>query len=315
MKVYSNPDTYNGADTVITIGMFDGVHEGHKQLLSHVIDVSNEISASSTVVTFWPHPRLVLSQEEANLQFITTLDEKTKLISQIGVQQIILLPFTPNLASLSAEEFISDVLIEKLKMKHLVVGFNHRFGKDRLADYEAYKKLAQKYGFGISKVAAVESDNAEISSTVVRQLLNEGEIEKANRILGYAYSIFGTVAGGQQLGRKIGFPTANVSPNEHYKLIPAKGVYACMVKVMGKDYGGMLNIGVRPTVSNQEDKLTIEVHILDFNQQIYSEEILVTFIKKVREEQKFSGLDALIDQIKQDEIQIRNVLNNFNIKS
>ena len=311
MKVFSNPDSYKGGDTVVTLGMFDGVHAGHKKLLSHVIDISQEKSLIPTVLTFWPHPRMVLKKDEDSLQFITTLDEKTVVISQQGIEQLFLLQFNKDLASKTAEEFIVEILIGKVKMKHLVVGYNHRFGRDRVHDYNVYKQLAEKYGFTISRVEAVHEGDIAVSSTVVRNLLNEGRVQKANKILGYNYSIFGTVTGGQKLGRKLGYPTANIKPNEHYKLIPGKGVYACFINVMGKQYGGMLNVGVRPTINSSDYELTIEVHILDFNQDIYSEEVTVSFIQKVRDEEKFSGLDTLVAQLKVDEQNIRKILNEY----
>ncbi len=313
MKVYSNPESYSGTGTVVTLGMFDGVHAGHKKLLSHVMDISQEKLLSPTVLTFWPHPRMVLKKNDDTLQFITTLDEKTIIISQQGIEQLFLLPFTKELASKTAEEFIVDILIDKIKMKHLVVGYNHRFGRDRVHDFAVYQQLAQKHNFTISRVEAVYEDNIAVSSTAVRNLLNEGKVKAANKILGYNYEIFGTVTGGQKLGRKLGYPTANIKPNENYKLIPGKGVYACKVNVIGKEYGGMLNIGVRPTVNSNDYDLTIEVHILDFNQDIYSEEVTVSFIQKVREEQKFSGLDELKAQLRKDELDIRKLLENHNL--
>ncbi|WP_066630094.1 bifunctional riboflavin kinase/FAD synthetase [Labilibacter marinus] len=307
MKIYSDPDSFTDKNVVLTIGMFDGVHEGHAKLLEHVVDQAKKKNAKSAVLTFWPHPRLVLQQDTSDLQFITTLDEKTKIISEKGIDNLILLPFSKELANLTAEQFITDILIKKIGLSHLVVGYNHRFGKDRIADFNAYKGYSEKHGFGISKVDAVFKNETSISSTVIREYLLEGKIAEANELLGYRFSIFGTVKGGQKLGRKLGYPTANITPNEHYKLIPSSGVYACLVHVMGKPYGGMLNIGVRPTV-NSDKALTIEVHILDFNQDIYSEEIEVTFISKVRDEKKFDGLDALVHQLKLDEVTIRKVL-------
>lgn len=307
MKVYSDPDSFTDKNVVLTIGMFDGVHEGHAKLLEHVVDQAKKKNAKSTVLTFWPHPRLVLQQNTDKLQFITTLDEKTKIISEKGIDNLILLPFSKELANLTAEQFITEILIKKIGMSHLVVGYNHRFGKDRIANFESYVAYSKKHSFGISRVDAVYKSETSISSTIIREFLLSGNIEEANGLLGYRFSIFGTVKGGQRLGRKLGYPTANITPNENYKLIPSSGVYACLVHVMGKPYKGMLNIGVRPTV-NTDKALTIEVHILEFNQDIYSEEIEVTFISKVRDEKKFDGIEALISQLKQDEVTIRKVL-------
>lgn len=308
MKVYSNPNTYNGNNTVVTIGMFDGVHVGHKVLIDHVIQKSREINGQSAILTFWPHPRLVLNKSKDELQFITTLDEKTKKISQQGIEHLLLLPFSKELANMTAEDFIKEVLIKKIGMKHLVVGYNHRFGKDRIHDFDSYLALSHKLGFSLSRVDAVSINDQVISSSVIRNFLIQGDIEPANQMLGYSFSIFGTVHGGQQLGRKLGYPTANIVPNEHYKLIPSMGVYACRVLVMGKQYGGMLNVGVRPTIGRVNEKPTIEVHILDFNQNIYSEEIELIFVKKIRDEQKFKDVNVLKDQLQQDEVMIRKIL-------
>ncbi len=311
MKIYSDTNEYNDKSTVVTIGMFDGVHSGHKKLLDHVIQVSENESLISSVVTFWPHPRMVLKKgDSGNLQFITTIDEKVRLISSQGIEQIFMLAFTMEIANLTAEEFVVSVLIEKLKMKHLVVGFNHRFGKDRMHKYEDYKKLAEKYNFNISRVEAAYDEGDAISSTVIRNFLKVGNIPEANKMLGYEFNVFGTVKGGQKLGRKLGYPTANIQPNESYKLIPSKGVYACYLDVIGKRYQGMLNVGVRPTVTSNKEEITIEVHILDFHQDIYSEEVLVTFIEKIREEKKFESLDALKEQLRKDENTVRALFSN-----
>lgn len=307
MKVYSNPDNFSDKNVVVTIGMFDGVHMGHTKLLEHIVEHAKLVNGKSAVLTFWPHPRVVLNQEPESLEFITTLDEKTKIISEYGVDYLILLPFSKALANLTAEEFIKDILIRKINMTHLAVGYNHRFGKDRVADFETYTNISTKLNFGLSRVEAVYKNDKAISSTLVRNLLNQGKIGEAKHMLGYSFSISGTVNSGQQLGRKLGYPTANIKPNENYKLIPSIGVYACTVRVMGKRFGGMLNIGIRPTVNNNKE-LTIEVHILNFNQDIYSKEIEVTFIKKVRDEIKFDGLESLVAQLKEDEVEIRKIL-------
>ncbi len=307
MKIFSNPDTFSDTNIVLTIGMFDGAHLGHAKLLDHVINQAQRLGGKSALISFWPHPRLVLNKEPESLQFITTLDEKIKIISAYGIDYLILLPFNDELANYTAERFIQDILIKKIRMSHLVVGYNHRFGKDRVADYDTYLDISKRLGFGLSRVEAVFKNNKAISSTRIRNLLNKGKIEEAKLMLGYDFSIYGTVKGGDKLGRKLGYPTANITPNENYKLIPSIGVYACVINVMGKRYGGMLNIGVRPTVTAL-NQLTIEVHILDFNQDIYSEEIEVIFITKIRDEKKFDGMESLILQLNADEIKIRKVL-------
>ncbi len=313
MKVYSNLDTFSENNVVLTIGMFDGVHKGHAAILRHVVEKAKSKNLKSAILSFWPHPRIVLNKEPENLQFITTLDEKTKIISEHCIDYLILLPFTKEISNMSAEEFISKVLINKIGLKHLVVGYNHRFGKDRIADYNTYLEISNKLEFELSKEEAVYLEGKAISSTKIRDLITNGKIEEGNQMLGYNFSIFGTVMGGQKLGRRLGYPTANIKPNEKYKLIPSIGVYACFVHVMGKTYGGMLNIGIRPTV-NSGKNISIEVHILDFDQDIYSEEIEVTFIKKVRDEKKFAGIDNLTNQLKKDENLIRHILINYSNK-
>ncbi len=308
MKVYSDPNTFNDSNVVLTIGMFDGVHLGHSKLLEHTMQKANALNAKSVVLTFWPHPRIVLNKANpGELQFITTLDEKTKLISEKNIDALILLPFSREIANLTAEKFIQDVLIKKLGMKHLVVGYNHRFGKDRVGDYEQYLQIGKKLGFSVSKVDAALFDDKEISSTYIRNQLNLGQVKNANQMLGYQFSIFGTVTGGQKLGRRLGYPTANIIPNEQYKLIPAIGVYACKVHVIGQNFKGMINIGKRPTVDNT-DEISIEVHIFNFNQDIYSEEIEVFFVDKIREEMKFNSIEDLKLQLKKDESAAKHIL-------
>lgn len=308
MKVHSDLSKFKAQRPVITIGMFDGVHTGHRVLLKRLTEKAKAVDGESVVITFWPHPRMVLKQDADKLRFLTSPEERTKLFGQLGIDHLVLIPFSLELANLTAEEFIQQILIDKLHIYHLMVGYNHRFGKGRQHSYEEYQAFANKYNFTISMVEAVLTDGMQTSSTDIRQHLLAGEMRAANKILGYQYTVSGRVVGGQQLGRRIGYPTANIEVEEPHKLIPPDGVYAVKVRVEGKDYGGMLNIGFRPTVNHNVDHRSLEVHIFDFNHDIYSEEVELEFIQRVRDEQKFADVDELIAQLQKDEAVIRPIV-------
>lgn len=307
MQIHPSIETYSGPPPVLTMGTFDGVHPGHLALLRELVRLAKALNTVSLVLTFWPHPRLVLGHDPEKLRLLNTLKEKTRILSETGVDHLVVLPFTTELARLSASEFTTRILAEQLKTRHLLVGFNHRFGKDGVRS-EELDALATRLGFGLSRYQAVEIDGQRPSSTRIRQLLLEGRIPEANALLGYAYSITGRVVGGQQLGRRLSYPTANLQVNERAKLLPPDGVYACRVRITGKTFGGMVNIGVKPTVNTQMDHRSVEVHILDFKEDIYSEEISLEFLHKTREEMKFEGLEALKTQLGKDETEIRKLL-------
>ncbi len=308
MKVHSDFSKFKAQRPVITIGMFDGVHTGHRVLLKRLTDKAKAVGGESVVITFWPHPRMVLKQDADKLRFLTSPEERTKLFGQLGIDHLVLIPFSLELANLTAEEFIQQILIGKLNIHHLMVGYNHRFGKGRQHSYEEYQEFAKKYNFSISMVEAVLTDGMQTSSTDIRKHLQAGEMKAANKILGYQYTVSGRVVGGQQLGRRIGYPTANIEVEEPHKLIPPDGVYAVKVHVEGKLFGGMLNIGYRPTVNHNVDHRSLEVHIFDFNRDIYSEEVELVFIQRVRDEQKFANVDELIAQLQTDETCIRAIV-------
>ena len=307
MQIHPSIETYSGPPPVLTMGTFDGVHPGPLALLRELVRLAKALNTVSLVLTFWPHPRLVLGHDPEKLRLLNTLEEKTRILSETGVDHLVVLPFTTELAQLSASEFTTRILAEQLRTRHLLVGFNHRFGKDGVRS-EELDALATRLGFGLSRYQAVEIDGQRPSSTRIRQLLLEGRIPEANALLGYAYSITGRVVGGQQLGRRLSYPTANLQVNERAKLLPPDGVYACRVRITGKTFGGMVNIGVKPTVNTQMDHRSVEVHILDFKEDIYSEEISLEFLHKTREEMKFEGLEALKTQLGKDETEIRKLL-------
>ncbi|MCT4589202.1 MAG: bifunctional riboflavin kinase/FAD synthetase [Carboxylicivirga sp.] len=308
MKVHTDLQKFEAIRPVITIGMFDGVHSGHRVLLKRLTDKAKEAGGESVVITFWPHPRMVLKQDEDKLRFLTSPEERTKLFGQLGIDHLVLIPFSLELSNLTAQEFIKQILIDKLKIHHLMVGYNHRFGKGRQHSFEEYQSFAKEYNFTISLVEAVLTDGMQTSSTDIRNYLLNGNMKAANRILGYQYMVSGRVVGGQQLGRRIGYPTANIEVEEPHKLIPPDGVYAVKIRVEGKLYGGMLNIGYRPTVNHNVDHRSLEVHIFDFKRDIYSEEVEIEFIQRVRDEQKFSNVEELKAQLKKDEESIRAIV-------
>jgi len=307
MQIHSSLNDYSGSSPVITMGTFDGVHPGHKALLEKVKELAVAGHTESLVITFWPHPRQVLLQDAEKLRLLTTLEEKTKLISETGIDHLMVLPFTAELAALTAQNFTENILVNKLHVKHLVTGFNHKFGKGGIT-FKELTELSRKHNFKLTQFRHIDVNGDHPSSTKIRHLLLEGNIEGANHLLGYSYAISGTVIGGQRLGRTIAYPTANVLLQERSKLVPPDGVYACRVKVTGKLFYGMVNIGIRPTVNHQMDHRSIEVHILDFHRDIYSEEIVVFFEKRIRDEMKFSGIDTLKEQLQKDEIIIRQIL-------
>ncbi len=289
------------------MGMFDGVHRGHSALLKGLKALADACKGESVVLTFWPHPRLVLGHDAETLQILTTLEEKTHRISEAGIDHIVIVPFTKALSALSAEDFLREYLIRKLGLFHLVVGFNHRFGH-KGTSFDELERLSVKYGFKLTQYKRVLVDGLKPSSTVIRNLISAGDVWEASRLLGHFYSLKGRITGGRQLGRKMGYPTANIRIEDPIKLIPRDGVYACRVRLLGRWFGGMINIGYRPTVETAGSNHSLEVHILDFNRDVYSEEILVEFIARTRDETQFPDIEALKQQLKRDEVEIREVL-------
>lgn len=307
MQIYTSLDSYKGPRPVVTMGTFDGMHPGHRALLEKLKELARRENTRAMVISFWPHPRIVLEHDAEKLRLLTTLEEKTRMIQDTGVDDLMIVPFSKELADLTAEEFVDEILVKKLNILHLLIGYNHRFGKGGTS-FEQLIAISHTFGFEISQFKHIDVTGLTPSSTSIRNLLLDGRIPEANFMLGYRYTITGRVTGGMKLGRKLMFPTANLEISEKAKLIPPDGVYACVVKVRGTYYGGMVNIGVRPTVSEQMDHRTIEIHILDFDKEIYSEELSVSFITKTREEKKFASLDELRQQLVKDEVEIRRIL-------
>jgi riboflavin kinase/FMN adenylyltransferase len=299
MQIYQGIESFKpGGNAVVTVGTFDGVHSGHMEIFRKMADDARAISGETVVITFHPHPRLVIHPDSKYLKFINTQEKKYELIAEAGIEHLIVIPFTREFSNLSSAEFVRRYLVEKVGVKKLIIGYDHHFGKDRLGGFYDLKGLGKIHGFEVEEVGMKTIDGIPVSSTKIRNALNEGDVKLANLLLGYNYSITGKVVYGNRIGRTIGFPTANIELQDEFKLISAVGVYACRVEWSGKNYKGMGNIGYRPTI--EKGDLTIEVHIFDFDQEIYGETITIFFIERIRDEIKFENLAALRHQLVQD---------------
>jgi len=265
LKVFNDISGFHATNPVVTIGIFDGVHLGHREVISKLQKVSSESSGESVVFTFYPHPRLIVASNEDTLRLLTTQEEKITILRKIGIDHLVIYPFTDEFSKLSYDEFVKDILVDKMHLNYLVIGYDHKFGQNRQGDFNSLKKLSLEFGFEIERLDELTLENIVVSSTKIRNALDEGDISKANQFLGYRYILMGRVIEGKQLGRKLGFPTANIETYDKHKLIPRDGVYAVKVEHEGKSYKGMLNIGVRPTVNFNADHRSIEVHLFDFD--------------------------------------------------
>ncbi|MGQ1908802.1 bifunctional riboflavin kinase/FAD synthetase [Marinifilum sp. RC60d5] len=300
MKIYTDLKDFSAINPVVTIGTFDGVHLGHRKVIRRLQELAHKVKGETVIFTFYPHPRLVLNKENNGLRLINTLEEKKVLLEAAGIDHLVVYPFTKEFSQLSYIEFVEQILVKQLGMKYLVVGYDHRFGHNREGKYEDLKVFADQLNFKIERQDVLNMDAINVSSTKVRTAISEGDIKMANKYLGYRFFIKGDVIDGKKLGRTLGFPTANIDPQESYKLVPKDGVYAVKVDVDDTRYLGMLNIGVRPTVNNQLDNRSIEVHILDFDQDIYYKNITIRFYQRIRNEQFFKSIDELKEQLAKD---------------
>ena len=311
MKIFNDFSLIaNIPNPVLTIGTLDGVHIGHQKIIKQLNEEAEKIGGESVLFTFFPHPRMVLSPENHGLKLIQSQEEKLEKLSQMGLQNCIVYPFTVEFSQLTAFEFVRDFLVKQLNVKKLVIGYDHQFGKNREGSISYLKTVSKEFNFDVIEIPAQEIDEVNVSSTKIRDAILKGEIELANEFLGVPFQLSGKVVKGKALGRTIGYPTANIEMNSDLKLTPAKGVYAIKVFVKGKWYGGMLNIGFRPTIS-EESNQTIEVHIFDFADNIYGENVTVQFLSKWRDEMKFNGVEELKNQLKKDEEIIRHIVANF----
>ena len=308
MKVYNNLSDYiKVPNAIVTIGTFDGVHLGHQAILKDMVCAAKEIGGETVVITFYPHPRQVLNIDSSNLRFINTQEEKLKHLEKLGIDNVIVVNFTKEFSLISSETFISDYIVKNIAPVKLVIGYDHHFGKNRTGDFNQLHEMKNKYGFELQRIAVQDVENIAVSSTKIRHSLKQGDIEHANALLGYQFTYIGNVISGNRIGREIGYRTANLSINKEYRLIESSGVYATYVDYNDTTYKSMTYIGRKPTI-NDDDIENIEVHIFDFNDDIYDKNIKVRFVSKIRDEYKFDSLDALKKQIEIDEIKIKEIL-------
>lgn len=297
LKVFRNFSDYTSQKPLaLSLGMFDGVHLGHKSIIDELIKIGSEKNLETSVLTFWPHPRFVFNPNE-NLKLLNTLDEKKSLMEKYGIDTLFLKEFDEEFRNLTGEEFVRQILVDKLNIKYLIIGYDHSFGKNKSGNFELLQRLSKELDFEVEQMEAINIHENNISSTKVRNALLAGNIEEANEMLGYSYSVSGTVVHGKKIGRTIGYPTANIE-TDSIKLLPKKGAYIVEVLVKDKLYKGMLSIGTNPTVNGE--KLTVEVYILDFQGDIYDEKITVAFRDFLHDEIKFEGLERLIERLDED---------------
>lgn len=300
VKIYSSISEFKTNKRIVaTLGTFDGVHVGHQMILKKLTDAAKQMNAESLVLTFFPHPRMVLKQDHG-IQLLNTLDEKKELLEQLGLDNLVIQKFDMDFANLTAEEFVKKVLVDTFNISKIIIGYDHRFGKNRTADINDLKNFGNQYGFEVEEISAQEIDHVSISSTKIRTALEEGNIKKANEFLGHNYFFSGIVVHGKKLGKKLGFPTANIKIAETYKLIPKNGIYIVESELDGQKVKGMMSIGINPTFEGHP--YSIEVNYLDWEGDLYGKTIKVSILDRIREEMKFENLENLISRLKQDEV-------------
>lgn len=301
MKIYNHFSEFKKLENaVVTIGTFDGVHFGHQKILKRLCELAKSTGGESVILTFFPHPRLIIDPENQQLKMINTVEEKAKILANLGVDHLIITPFTRDFSNLTPAEYINQILIDTIGVKNIIVGYDHRFGKDRQGGMSDLQEFAGIYGFAIEEIPEQDINDVAVSSTKVRTALLDGDVALAATYLGYNFSIHGRVIKGDKIGRTIGFPTANIFVEETYKLIPSDGIYAVTVELNATVYKGMAYIGQRPTINGMTRN--IEVNIFDFNQEIYGQLITMNFLKFLRHDVKFTGLEALKDQLHEDKL-------------
>lgn len=320
MKIYRNLDEFEPLENaIVTIGTFDGVHIGHQKILKRLVNCAKESGGESVLLTFFPHPRLIINPDDEGLRLINDIDEKTHQLALAGLDHLIITPFTRDFSNQSAEEYIRNVLVNKLGTKSIIIGYDHHFGKDRKGSIKDLIHFSSIFDFQVQEIPKQDIDDVAVSSTRIREALIKGDILTANKYLGYPFELTGTVIRGDQIGRQIGFPTANIHVHEPHKLIPAYGIYAVEVEIFpeltGIAYGmydspkpettkkGMCYIGTRPTVDGMNRK--IEVNLLDFKENLYTKTIRIKFLEFIRHDERFDSLEAMQEQIKIDEEKIR----------
>ena len=309
MKIYQSTINFStNRKTIITIGTFDGVHLGHQSILKKVVEAKENNTYESSLLTFFPHPRMVL-QQDTSIKLLNTIDEKAELLDKFGIDNLIIHPFDAAFSNLSAEEFVKEILIDRLNIHKIIIGHDHRFGKNRTADISDLILFGKKYGFEVEQINAHEIDEIAISSTKIRKALMEGNIKLANQFLGYSYFISGKVIEGKKIGRTLGFPTANIQINESYKLLPKNGVYIVFSEINDIPYFGMMNIGKNPTIG--ENDQSIEVHYFDMSENIYNKKLKISILEHIRDERKFNSLSDLQAQLEKDKLFSLNYIQNL----
>ena len=307
MKVYSSIEEFQNVERpIVTTGTFDGVHYGHRKIIDRLKQVAQNCDGETVLLTFSPHPRMVLFPDDQDLKLLNTIEEKKQLLEKAGVQHLIVHPFTKEFSRISSINFVRDILINELKTHKLVIGYNHHFGRNREGSFEYLQESAPVYGFEVEEIPVQLLNNMGVSSTKIRKALYHGDVETAAEYLGYQYQLSGTVVKGNAIGRTIGFPTANLELGNAKKIIPADGVYAVWVTVDGTSYKGMMNIGKKPTINNQAR--TLEAHLLEFEQDIYSKGITMQFVKRIRDEITFYELSELKEQLEKDRALVSTIL-------
>jgi riboflavin kinase / FMN adenylyltransferase len=308
MKVWNIDDSFLLKRPVATIGIFDGVHSGHRFILDHLKNQAEVHGGETVVVTLWPHPRIVLNKELHDFKLLHTREEKILEMERYGIDHLVIVPFDREIASLTACDFVQKYLVNRLGVEVLLVGYDNRFGKDRKGDPEGLEMCAEKNKYRIEKLPEFQSEQGTVSSSNIRESILKGNLVSAREMLGYHYYLAGGIVEGNHIGRQMGFPTANIHPQDPYKLIPMNGVYAIRCELRGVTFSGMLNIGFRPTIDSAMAVKTIEAHLFGVTGDFYDEEVVIHFVKRVRDEMKFSGLDALKQQLQKDKTIIQGLL-------
>ncbi|PSR53757.1 riboflavin biosynthesis protein RibF [Adhaeribacter arboris] len=295
------------SQAVVTSGTFDGVHKGHQKILQRLIQITQQTNGQSVVITYWPHPRLVLHPETQNLHLLSTIEERIEQLAAFGMDYLLIIPFTREFANLDSEQFITQILVNTIHTKKLVIGYDHRFGRNRMGSFEYLRQHAPELGFEVEEIPRQDIDHVAVSSTKIRTALEQGEIQIANAYLGRYYSLRGTVVKGKQLGRTLGYPTANLDVSDQHKLIPKQGIYTVQVKIQEQVLGGMLSIGTNPTVGGIHQ--TIEVNIFNFEADLYGQEITLLFVDRIRDEENFGSVEELVLQLHRDKEFALQILN------
>lgn len=307
MKKYNSINEFQKkGNAVVTTGTFDGVHLGHRKIISRLREIAEQQGGETVVLTFYPHPRMVLHPDDHGLKLLNTLEERISLIEKLGVDHLIVQPFTKEFSEQSSPEFVNNILVNTLGVKALVIGYDHHFGKDREGTYRELERLAPVCGFVLEEVKEEIVNGVAVSSTKIRRALVEGNVSYANELLGYEYMLTGTVVKGDGVGRKIGYPTANIVPQDKFKLVPADGIYAVQIKIDEQRFNGMLYIGNRPTFGKTQHM--IEVNIFDFEKDIYGKDIIVYFRKRIRDDERFSSPEELSGQLANDKLDAIKIL-------